>query len=326
MEQTLPLGADIAAQHNVLWLSVSNSFGRIPSDTNLTRVKSVVMDKITGKNIAITGAARGIGYATATALLRRGARVVIGDRDVEALGAAVEGLKEEGNVDAHPVDVTDPTSFKRFLEAAGAGGPVDVLINNAGVMPIGPFLSTSDGAIRSMLEVNLSGVINGCRLALPEMVARRGGQIVNIASVAGLMAAPGMAVYNASKFGVVGLSRALSDEFEPQGVQVSAVLPTFTNTELIAGTDSTGAQKPVEPEDIAEAVVRIIEKPRVQVTVPKPLGAVTTIVNSLPTKVRRFMSKKTGTDRVFLDIDTNARSAYENRVGSSLGVTKPDGE
>ena len=119
---------------------------------------------------------------------------------------------------------------------------------------------------------------------------------------------------------------ALSDEFEPQGVQVSAVLPTFTNTELIAGTDSTGAQKPVEPEDIAAAVVRIIEKPRVQVTVPKPLGAVTTIVNSLPTKVRRFMSKKTGTDRVFLDIDTNARSAYENRAGSSLGVTKPDGE
>ncbi|SKW44149.1 short chain dehydrogenase [Mycobacteroides abscessus subsp. abscessus] len=76
------------------------------------------MDKITGKNIAITGAARGIGYATATALLRRGARVVIGDRDVEALGSAVEGLKEEGNVDAHPLDVTDPASFKRFLEAA----------------------------------------------------------------------------------------------------------------------------------------------------------------------------------------------------------------
>ncbi|CPZ56309.1 Putative short chain dehydrogenase/reductase [Mycobacteroides abscessus] len=253
MEQTLPLGADIPAQHNVLWLSVSNPFPRISGDTNLTRVKSVVMDKITGKNIAITGAARGIGYATATALLRRGARVVIGDRDVEALGSAVEGLKEEGNVDAHPLDVTDPASFKRFLEAASAGGPIDVLVNNAGVMPIGPFLSTSDRAIRSMVEVNLYGVINGCQLALPEMVARRRGQVVNIASVAGLMAVPGMAVYNASKFGVVGLSRALSDEFAPQGVQVSAVLPTFTNTELIAGTDSTGAQKPVEPEDIAAA-------------------------------------------------------------------------
>lgn len=281
-------------------------------------------DKIAGKNIAITGAARGIGYATAKALLRRGARVVIGDRDVEALASAVEGLKEEGNVDAHPLDVTDPASFKAFLDAARAGGQLDVLINNAGVMPIGPFLSTSDGAIRSMLEVNLYGVINGCRLVLPEMVARRGGQIVNIASVAGLIVAPGMAVYNSSKFGVVGLSRALSDEFAPQGVQVSAVLPTFTNTDLIAGTNATGAQKPVEPEDIAAGVIAVIEKPRVQLTVPKPLGAVTTVINALPTKVRRYLNKKAGTDRVFLDVDTKARSAYETRAGSALGVTEPE--
>lgn len=281
-------------------------------------------DNIAGKNIAITGAARGIGYATATALLRRGARVVIGDRDVEALGSAVEGLKEVGNVDAHPLDVTDRGSFQRFLAAAAAGGQIDVLINNAGVMPIGALVATSEKSIRAALEVNVYGVINGCQLVLPEMLARHGGHIVNIASVAGLVAAPGMAVYNASKFGVVGFTRALADEVAPEGVQVSMVLPTFTNTDLISGTDAKGAMAPVQPEDIAAGVVKILDKPRVQLVVPRKVGILSAIGNATPTGLRRKMSKKLGTDRVFLDFDPGARKTYEDRASSSLGVTEPD--
>ena len=100
------------------------------------------------------------------------------------------------------------------------GGHIDVLINNAGVMPIGPFLEQSEQSIRSAIEVNLYGVLTGCQLALPDMVARRRGHIINIASLSGLIPVPGQVVYVGAKFGVVGLSAALADEMAPHGVDV----------------------------------------------------------------------------------------------------------
>ena len=202
------------------------------------------MDNIRGKTIVITGAARGIGYATAQALLARGARVVIGDRDIDVLENAVAGVSSLGQVSGHPLDVTDRESFAAFLDKARAdgGGHIDVLINNAGVMPVGPFLEQSAQAIRSSIEVNFYGVLTGCQLVLPDMVKRRSGHIVNIASLAGMVAIPGQVVYAGTKFAVVGVSTALADEFAPYGVKVTAVLPTFTNTELISGTSPSAAQ------------------------------------------------------------------------------------
>ena len=148
-----------------------------------------------------------------------------------------------------------------------------MLINNAGVMPVGPFLQQSDQAIRSAIEVNFYGVLNGCRLVLPEMVARRGGHIVNIASLAGMIAVPGQAVYAGTKFAVVGLSDRAGRRVRSTGREVSAVLPTFTNTELIAGTHPSAAQKPVQPEDIAAAVVKVLDKPTTVVSVPRRCGS-----------------------------------------------------
>src|SRR6202022_4424374 len=151
------------------------------SNPNLTRVKFGRMDNIRGRTIAITGAARGIGYATAKALLARGARVVIGDRDVALQESAVADLTKLGQVSGYPLDVTDRESFATFLDKArtDGGGHIDVLINNAGVMPIGPFLDQSEQAIRSSIEVNFYGVLTGCQLALPGMIARRSGPIIN---------------------------------------------------------------------------------------------------------------------------------------------------
>ena len=168
-----------------------------PFITNLTPVKFGRMDNIRGKTIAITGAARGIGFATAKALLARGARVVIGDRDVAFQESAVADLTKLGQVSGYPLDVTDRESFATFLDKArtDGGGHIDVLINNAGVMPIGPFLEQSEQAIRSSIEVNLYGVIAGCQLALPDMIARRSGHIINIASLSGLIPVPGQVVY-----------------------------------------------------------------------------------------------------------------------------------
>ena len=279
------------------------------------------MDNITGKSVAITGAARGIGLAIAGALLNRGARVVIGDRDVDALTAAIAGLT--GPVSGHPLDVADRESFAAFLDhaRADAAGRIDVLINNAGVMPIGPFLDQSPQTIRSAIEVNLYGVINGCQLVLPEMVERRCGHIVNIASMAGMVAVPGQAVYAGTKFGVVGLSTALADEFAGRGVTVSAVLPTFTNTELLSGTTPSAAQQPVQPDDVAAAVVTVLNKPKTHLSVPAPLRFVAAGAMMLGPRGRRWLSRRLGNDTVFLRVDPRARQAYEQRARHSTGIT-----
>ncbi|EHI12408.1 SDR family oxidoreductase [Mycolicibacterium thermoresistibile] len=280
------------------------------------------MDNIRGKTIAITGAARGIGYATATALLARGARVVIGDRDVALQESAVAQLGRLGPVSGYPLDVTDRESFATFLDKArtDGGGHIDVLINNAGVMPIGPFLEQSEQAIRSSIEVNLYGVLTGCQLALPDMVRRRSGHIINIASMSGLIPVPGQVPYNAAKFGVVGLSVALADEMAPYGVEVSVVMPPFTRTELISGTKETAATKPAEPEDIAAAIVKTLDKPKTHVSVPGPLRFIAQAAQTLGPRGRRWLNKRLGLDTVFLEFDQQARQGYEQRAQQALGV------
>jgi short-subunit dehydrogenase len=291
---------------------------------DLTPVKSVDMDNIRGKTIVITGAARGIGYATAQALLARGARVVIGDRDIDVLENAVAGISSLGQVSGHPLDVTDKESFAAFLDKARAdgGGHIDVLINNAGVMPVGHFLDQSAQAIRSSIEVNVYGVLTGCQLVLPEMVKRRSGHIVNIASMAGIVAVPGQVVYAGTKFAVVGLSSALADEFAPHGVKVTAVLPTFTNTELIAGTSPSAAQKPVEPAEIAAAIVKVLDKSKSVVSVPRWGRSFAALTTLLPDRSRRWLNKKMGNDTVFLNLDTSARQTYEDRAQHATGVVE----
>ena len=282
------------------------------------------MDNVRGKTVVITGAARGIGQATAKALLVRGARVVIGDRNVDVLEQTVSGMSSLGPVSGHPLDVTNRESFAAFLDKARAdgGGHIDVLINNAGVMPVGPFLEQSQEAIRSAIEVNFYGVLNGCQLVLPEMVKRRSGHIVNIASLSGLVALPGQVVYAGTKFAVVGLSTALADEYAPHGVIVTAVLPTFTDTELISGTTPNAAQKPVQPADVAAAVVKVLDKPKTHVAVPGWGRPVSILAMLLPARGRRWLNKTMGTDTVFLNVDAQARRAYEDRAQHATGVVE----
>jgi short-subunit dehydrogenase len=197
-----------------------------------------------------------------------------------------------------------------------------VLINNAGVMPIGPFLEQSEQSIRSSIEVNLYGVLAGCQLVLPGMIARRSGHIINIASLSGLMPVPGQVAYVGAKFGVVGLTAALADEVAPHGVEVSVVMPPFTNTELISGTKTGGALKPVEPEDIAAAVIKTLEKPKTHVSVPAPLRFTAQAAQMLGPRGRRWVNKRLGLDRVFLDFDQTARSDYERRAQAAQGVVE----
>ncbi|MGI5203721.1 SDR family oxidoreductase [Spirillospora sp. CA-108201] len=265
------------------------------------------------KVVAITGAARGIGLATARALRARGAAVVIGDIDETAVKEAAESLGVTGLV----VDVTSRESFTAFLdEAEETAGPLDVVVNNAGIMPIGPVTGESDADARRCIDINVHGVMLGTKLALDRMLPRGRGHVINIASLAGVMFTPGLALYNASKAAVVGFTEATRLEVQDRGVHVSAVLPTFTNTELTAGTRSPKGQKNCEPEDIAAAVAGLIARPRPQAVVPKKLGTQVRLGALLPERVRQATSRRLGLDKIFLEYDPEARKGYDARIRS----------
>ncbi|MGP4027066.1 SDR family oxidoreductase [Actinomadura sp. 3N407] len=263
------------------------------------------------KVVAITGAARGIGLATARALKAKGATVVIGDIDEAAVKEAARSL----GVPGLPVDVTSRESFTAFLDAAEeSAGRLDVVINNAGIMPIGPVTGESDADARRCLDVNVHGVMLGTKLALDRMLPRGAGHVVNVASVAGITFTPGLALYNASKAAVVGFTEATRLEVRDRGVHVSAVLPTFTNTELVAGTRSPKGQKNCEPEDVAAAIVELIGRPRPQVVVPEKLGRQVRLSALFPERVRQAVARRLGLDKIFLEYDPDARKGYDARI------------
>ncbi len=199
------------------------------------------------RTVAITGGARGIGYQTAKELIRRGHRVAIGDID-EA--RAKEAAAELGVKVVTRLDVTEPDSFTTFLDLVERElGPLDILINNAGIMPTGHAHEEDDAVTRRQVEINVLGVIFGTKLALQRMLPRRTGHIINTASLAGELAVPGLATYCATKFAVIGFTEAARLEYRKSGVRLSTVRPTFTNTELVAGTAGAKGLRNAEPED-----------------------------------------------------------------------------
>lgn len=272
-----------------------------------------------GRVVAITGGARGIGRATAAEFLRAGARVALGDIDgtlvektaaelVEATGGVVCGLT---------LDVTDRTSFASFLDAAeDRFGPLDVLVNNAGIMPTGSFAEETDDMTDRMIAINLCGVLHGSKLAANRM-AGRGGHIVNVASLAGVSAFPGLATYCATKHAVVGFSEALHLELADDGIGVTAVLPGVVHTELSAGHSTPKWIRPiaeVEPEDVAVTIVAAAGSQRTTVAVPRALGVMIKIAAGLPDRVRHRMSHAAHFDTAFTRVDPAAREAYHRRL------------
>ena len=185
---------------------------------------------VSGQVVAITGGAQGIGKSTAAALVRRGARVAIGDLNRELAEKTATELG--GNCVAFELDVTSRPSFEAFLDAAEAElGPVDVVINNAGIMPLNMLSDEPDEIAKLQIDINLHGVIFGTKIAIARMVPRAKGHIVNIASQAGKAGFPGGATYCATKHAVVGLSEAARLELRDTGVEVSVVMPAVVNTE-----------------------------------------------------------------------------------------------
>jgi NAD(P)-dependent dehydrogenase (short-subunit alcohol dehydrogenase family) len=270
---------------------------------------------LNGRVVAITGGARGIGRATAEALVRRGARVAIGDVDLALAEETATGLG--GGSVALPLDVTDRASFEGFLdEVERQLGPVDVLINNAGIMPVTPFVEEAEDSFRRQIEINLIGVIHGTQLAMERMMPRNSGHIVNIASQAGKVATPGIATYTATKHAVVGLTQCVRLELRDRDIEVSCVMPTVVNTELTAGVGQKWV-KPVEANDVAEAIVEALEMPRFDVYVPKANGALIRGTALMPRGAAEWVGRTMGTDKLMTEVDHAARAAYEDRAAHS---------
>jgi NAD(P)-dependent dehydrogenase (short-subunit alcohol dehydrogenase family) len=275
-----------------------------------------------GKVVAITGGARGIGKATAAALVRKGCRVAIGDLDLPLAEKTAAELG--GGTLALPVDVTDRPSFAAFLdEAERQLGPLDVVVNNAGIMPVTPFVEESEESVHRQIDINLHGVITGTQMAIERMRSRGSGHIVNIASQAGKGGLPGIATYSATKHAVVGLCEAVRGELRGSGVEMHCVMPTVVNTELTSGVGQRWV-KPVEAEDVANEIVDALEVGRYDVWVPKANGAIYKALTLMPRNAREALGRLMKVDKLMTEVDHGARNAYEERVSQS-GEPGPEG-
>jgi NADP-dependent 3-hydroxy acid dehydrogenase YdfG len=270
---------------------------------------------LTGKVVAITGGARGIGRATAAALVAKGAKVAIGDLDLAVTEQTAQELG--GGVVALALDVTDRASFSAFLDAVEQRlGPLDVLVNNAGIMHVGSFVEESDEVAARQVDINLHGVITGSKLALTRFLPRRTGHLVNVASTAGKAGIPGGATYSATKHAVVGLTEAIRGEIRGSGVETSIVMPVPVNTQLAAGLQKGRGVGLVEPEDVANEIVDALERPRQDVFVPRAIGRTVKLGALMPRPVYEAVGRLMQTDKVLAGADAGARAAYERTAVS----------
>jgi NAD(P)-dependent dehydrogenase (short-subunit alcohol dehydrogenase family) len=270
---------------------------------------------LTGKVVAITGGGRGIGRAIAQALAREGARVAVGDLDRESAEQTAATLGESAL--GLGLDVTDHAGLIAFLdEVEQRLGPLDVLVNNAGIMPVTPLVDESADSIARQLDLNLKAVIHGTQEAMRRMVPRRTGHIVNVASIAGRSGFPYLATYCATKHGVVGLSEAARVELRDTGVEVSVVMPSIVRTELATGLADSRV-KALEVEDVAREVLSALKRPRFDVFVPRSNGPLVQLTSPLPRRAREAIGRWLKADEALLKTDRSARTAYEARAAGS---------
>ena len=227
-----------------------------------------------GRVAVVTGASSGIGEATAEALAREGATVAVAARRLDRLEELAKRISDEGGrAETFEVDVADEDQARGLiLDSEEKLGGLDILINNAGLMLLGPVQGADTEEWRRMVDVNCLGLLYCTHAALPVMQQRGGGHIVNVSSVAGRQADLGSAVYNMTKWGVVGFSEALRQEALHSNIRVTVVEPGFVATELhghnelpvvVEGVEKMRSQigDVLEAEDIADAIAYVVTRP-----------------------------------------------------------------
>lgn len=235
---------------------------------------------LNNKKVLITGAASGIGRATALAFARQGATLLLCDIDERGLEALRQEIAEaDGTCSTYPLDVTDASAMAELAARIHATqGALDVLVNNAGVGYLGRFLDSDLLHWQRVMNINLMGVVHGCYCFIPRMIEAGGPrQVINVASAAALFPSPSMAAYAASKHAVYGLSEVLKMELHDTQVQVTTLCPGVINTPIVANRGNTAAsvsaeqlgrlqdyyrRKGCSPELVAESMVRAVREGR----------------------------------------------------------------
>ena len=227
------------------------------------------MSNIQGKVVLITGASSGIGEAAARLIAAKGAQVVLGARRIERLETLAADIEAQGgSARFRALDVTDALDMQAFADfAKHAFGKIDVIINNAGVMPLSPLAALNIAEWNQMLDVNVRGVLHGIAAVLPSMQAQGHGQVINISSIGGLAVSPTAAVYCATKFAVRAISDGLRQETDK--IRVTVVSPGVVESELADSISDETAREAMkalrkvalEPDAIARALVYAIEQP-----------------------------------------------------------------
>ncbi|WP_433195153.1 SDR family oxidoreductase [Nocardia sp. CA-107356] len=264
---------------------------------------------LTGARVLITGAGRGIGRSTAELFAANGAQIAIVDVDAAAAESAAAAIGAR----AYELDVRARDQWDKVVADFGA---VDVLVNNAGVMPAGAFLDEPDAVGHATIDINVWGLIHGMRAVVPGMIERRRGHVVNVASLAGKIPVAGLAVYNASKFAAVGLSAATRLEFASQGVSVSCVMPSAVRTRLSSGLTLGKGMPTVDPADVAAAILQTCHTRKAEVAVPNYLGPIDIALAAAPERAVRLVRRMFDGDRALHPADGETRAKYEDQVRS----------
>ena len=270
--------------------------------------------ELNGAVVVVTGSARGIGAATATAFRDAGARVVIADIDDVALHEAEATIRPAL---ALHLDVTDRSSFEELFDRVESElGPVDVLVNNVGIMPITKVTDMSDALSQRLFDINVKGMMLGTRVALDRMVPRAGGHVINVSSMLGVIPGPGLAEYCATKAAIIMFTDSARVELRHTGVDLSVVLPGQTNTELTSGAQPVRGLSLVSPDRIAAAIVRLARRPRRRAYAPLTFGVIAAACRYLPQSVTEPLVGWLGGDALLETLDADARRAYDERIGA----------
>lgn len=255
---------------------------------------------MTAPNVFVTGAASGIGRATALLFARHGYRVGAVDIDETGLADLVAEAERTGiaTIETGLLDVTDADAWVRALSGFCADGRLDILVNNAGLLSSGPFEETPAARHRQIVDVNVGGVVLGCHAAFGYLRATPGAQVVNLCSASALYGQPDLATYSATKFAVRGLTESLELEWARHDIRVSAVWPLFVDTHMVEGMD-IGARRSLGVQLTSDDVARAIydaTRPGRRSRVHRPVGRQATILAALsqvsPGWANRLVNKR----------------------------------